>query len=87
MPLFEGGNLLWTLNDKRCVNFKTCGANGDSTTGTAKVRAHKMQNLSTEAARPPEQCGGPFPFSILLYTASNKVCERVVPTSSLPLGR
>ena len=36
-PLFEGGNLIWTLMDKRCQNFKTCGAKGDMTTGTAKV--------------------------------------------------
>jgi hypothetical protein len=43
MPLFTGGNLLWTLNDIRCVAFTTCGPNGDQTTGTAKVRASRFK--------------------------------------------
>jgi hypothetical protein len=47
LPLFQGGNLLWTLNDKRCENFKTCGPNGDQTTGTAKVRVAKALAFST----------------------------------------
>jgi hypothetical protein len=38
-PLFSGGKLLWSLNDKRCKNFKVCGIDGDKATGTAKVRA------------------------------------------------
>ena len=28
-------NLLHTLTDKRCVNFKTCGREGNKLTGTA----------------------------------------------------
>ena len=31
------GNLLYDLADKRCVNFKTCGENGDSLEGTSNV--------------------------------------------------
>mmetsp|Transcript_6674 Transcript_6674/g.8862 ORF Transcript_6674/g.8862 Transcript_6674/m.8862 type:complete len:123 (+) Transcript_6674:910-1278(+) len=31
------GALLYSLADKRCQNFKTCGSNGDSVDGTAKV--------------------------------------------------
>eukprot|EP00565_Helicotheca_tamesis_P009596 CAMPEP_0185729498 /NCGR_PEP_ID=MMETSP1171-20130828/6243_1 /TAXON_ID=374046 /ORGANISM="Helicotheca tamensis, Strain CCMP826" /LENGTH=272 /DNA_ID=CAMNT_0028398357 /DNA_START=1 /DNA_END=819 /DNA_ORIENTATION=+ len=31
------GYLLYSLADKRCQNFKTCGPKGDSTSGTAKI--------------------------------------------------
>jgi hypothetical protein len=36
------GNLLYTLANKRCENFKTCGANGDETVGTAKANVQVM---------------------------------------------
>mmetsp|Transcript_1071 Transcript_1071/g.3407 ORF Transcript_1071/g.3407 Transcript_1071/m.3407 type:complete len:350 (-) Transcript_1071:573-1622(-) len=68
MPLFEGGNLLWTLNDKRCVNFKTCGANGDSTTGTAKVNL----DLATQFAI------GQHALRLGQCTAGDVVKDRVV---------
>lgn len=33
----SGGNLLYTLADKRCINFNTCGPTGNQTSGTAQV--------------------------------------------------
>eukprot|EP00559_Dactyliosolen_fragilissimus_P007955 CAMPEP_0184871400 /NCGR_PEP_ID=MMETSP0580-20130426/40698_1 /TAXON_ID=1118495 /ORGANISM="Dactyliosolen fragilissimus" /LENGTH=600 /DNA_ID=CAMNT_0027374057 /DNA_START=350 /DNA_END=2149 /DNA_ORIENTATION=- len=33
----EGGNLYFTLADKRCSNFGTCGLSGDTNEGTSKV--------------------------------------------------
>jgi len=32
-----GGKLLHALADKRCANYKTCGENGDQTSGISKV--------------------------------------------------
>ena len=31
------GKMVYALADKRCKNFKTCGAAGDATSGTSKV--------------------------------------------------
>ena len=33
------GKMVYALADKRCANFKTCGAAGDATSGTSKVMA------------------------------------------------
>ena len=36
----EGGKLVYSLGEKRCRNFKTCGgAQGGSTSGTAQINA------------------------------------------------
>lgn len=36
---YSGGELLFTLADKMCVSFRTCGANGDELSGTSRVNS------------------------------------------------
>jgi hypothetical protein len=57
------GKLAYTLANKRCKNFKTCGANGDATTGEAKVNI----DLSVAFRRGQEEilvgnCAGVVPY-------------------------
>ena len=38
----SSGKMVYRLAEKRCANFKTCGAAGDATSGTAKVRERHL---------------------------------------------
>jgi hypothetical protein len=40
------GVLIYSLAQKRCINFKTCGDNGDSTEGTAKINIDIFRHFS-----------------------------------------
>jgi len=40
------GKLLHQLADKRCANFKTCGENGDETSGTSKLNIDLFRKLN-----------------------------------------
>ena len=42
-----GGLLLFSLSEKRCYNFKTCGAKGDSISGTSKNNLAILQEFKT----------------------------------------
>ena len=46
----SGGKLVYRLAEKRCANFGTCGAAGDSTSGTAQVNL-ELFPLFAEGAR------------------------------------
>jgi hypothetical protein len=46
----SSGKLVYRLAEKRCANFGTCGIEGDSTTGTAKVNLDLLP-LFNEGAR------------------------------------
>ena len=52
------GNLLYSLANKRCQNFKTCGENGDQTSGEAKA-SMAIMDLFTEgqAHLQAKRCG------------------------------
>ena len=39
------GKLFYALADKRCMNFKTCGINGDSIDGTSRVNIEVFQQF------------------------------------------
>lgn len=56
------GNLMYSLADKRCADFKTCGLNGDETSGTSKVNIEIFRefedmkdNLSVENCKAAEK--------------------------------
>jgi hypothetical protein len=42
----SAGKLAYRLAEKRCKNFKTCGANGDSTSGTSYVNTELFKHLT-----------------------------------------
>ena len=75
------GNLMHTLADKRCVNFKTCGREGNELTGTAKVNFEifelfdQMQlELSGRAGRKNKEC-----------TAARMTKEKIVSLMYIPI--
>merc|ERR1711935_801545 len=39
------GKLVYALADKRCANFKTCGENGDETSGTSQVNTKIFESF------------------------------------------
>jgi hypothetical protein len=39
------GNLMYDLADEMCIDFKTCGPNGDKTVGTSKVNLNIMDQF------------------------------------------
>jgi len=39
------GKLIYNLADKRCANYKTCGAKGDALTGTSQVNFHLFRQF------------------------------------------
>merc|ERR1711935_1262883 len=41
------GKLSYALADKRCGNFKTCGADGDSTSGSSNVNVEMFKNFAS----------------------------------------
>jgi len=41
------GKLSYALADKRCGNFKTCGADGDSTSGSSNVNVELFKNFGS----------------------------------------
>ena len=41
----SAGKLSYRLAEKRCANFKTCGATGDSTSGTSYVNTEVFRQL------------------------------------------
>merc|ERR1712194_985645 len=41
------GKLSYALADKRCGNFKTCGASGDSTSGSSNVNVELFKNFGS----------------------------------------
>ena len=42
-----GGEFMFALSNKRCVNFKTCGATGDETSGTSSNNLAILQEFKT----------------------------------------
>ena len=47
------GKMVYALADKRCANFKTCGAAGDATSGTSKVMAARRRVAACATGRTP----------------------------------
>lgn len=72
----EGDGLFfYSLAEKRCVNYKTCGANGDATSGTSKVNIEifKLFNQGKRLLN-NKQCG-----------AARDIKERIVRLMWVPL--
>jgi hypothetical protein len=72
------GNLMHSLADKRCVNFKTCGRDGNTDSGTSKVNfeifKHFSQMKNELSGTTAEKCA-----------AARITKEKIVPLMFIPL--
>ena len=88
----DNGNLLYTLADKRCENFATCGIDGAMTEGTSKANLEIMELftqgqdlLVSSQSFLPSGCASSGGSSVEMNTQLRTIKENLVRSMTVPL--